>query len=706
MLRMKLSRAGVFAIVAVLFAALQSRADVKSVNATLADPPTHPYMPGGIASDGDTFMHAWGSLLNANGSQPGTPVYVDFVTNNDGTGWSVAAGKCNAQNIIVSYFSDAANLTGPTVANCMTDFGGSGTEGGWSGDSETWKSAGMLVVNGVLYLSVLRQQDGGSFLGDHATIMKSLNGGRSWCWATKSDCMVASNNGAPPTNGMAEFCDPVGSSNCSKLFVNIHFVQYERDAVPDSINQDDENTYIYGFASDSKRMNYYLMRINRSADLQIATNWYYYTGPSGGSVTAAGVWTQFGTSGSGKPSSCAGVMEPGCGATIVFTNDGAAGSNGGPIWTGTDFGYLIGSGNNTRSLYISKTLTGDTAGKWRRQIFAAPTLIPSNRVWAPTPIIDDFPEPVLSTLSVANPGTGNATAHLLLSSSGDYTNSSHDPATNNYAMFTAPLTLYAAAQEQNFYCNPVSALPNTSPNIPQWVSYFGNDTYNSNGPSAQVSDQSGHYPAVTLPLHVNWVTNGIGFHDTANSDVFELPYTADATGDFTLFVVYNRSNASNKGNAYERIVDKSSGSAGANGFTIQRMDTTANTWCFYVGGVGGCDTIHFTDGNDNLMAMRRRTVNGTSELSVWSSDPSVSSSSAPLLSVNVSSVANPAPTATNLFLGNSQQLVNPFEGTISAFVYYKNGLSDADAATAQRAVQDEMFCAARKIVLPGVTANN
>ena len=142
-------------------------------------------------------------------------------------------------------------------------------------------------------------------------------------------------------------------------FVNIHFVQYTRDGVTDTTNKDSQDTYIYGFSVDQARTNYYLMRIPRTSNLQVGTNWQYYVGAAGGSVTTSSNWAGFGTSGSGKPAGCAGSTAPDCGSTIVFTNgtdasgNTLAGSDGGPIWVGSDFGYLIGAGNNARSLYTS-----------------------------------------------------------------------------------------------------------------------------------------------------------------------------------------------------------------------------------------------------------------------------------------------------------------------------------------------------------------
>ena len=58
-----------FAILCPFLTTSRLHADVKSTQATLIDPPTK-YQPGGATSYGDTFMHAWGSLPNADSTQP------------------------------------------------------------------------------------------------------------------------------------------------------------------------------------------------------------------------------------------------------------------------------------------------------------------------------------------------------------------------------------------------------------------------------------------------------------------------------------------------------------------------------------------------------------------------------------------------------------------------------------------------------------
>jgi hypothetical protein len=670
-------------------------ADVKTPNATLTEPAVR-YNPSSFYSKGDTYMHAWGSLPNANSTQQDPVVYVDYVTQNDGYGWyNGTAWSCpNGQNITFSYFANATDLTSPTLSNCMTDFGGEASEDGWT-DGATWKSAGVTSINGVLYLTVLRQLDSPPWTGTDPTIMMSTNGGASWCYASASDCTYPSNNGKAPASGVSEFCV---SGDCPTRLVYIHFVQYEEDGGT-TITTDDQNNYIYGFASDLNRANYYLMRIARSSNLQVATNWQYYTGPVSGAITTSSYWTGYGPSGSNKTPSCSGSAEPDCGATIVFNSGaGSGGSNGGPIYVSTDFGYFIGAGYGDREFYSSQSLTGG----WTSQAYAAGSLIPSG--WSPqaTPIIDDFPEPVLSTMSLANEGESDATATFVISSSGDYTNTTSTLSTNNYAMFTQTMTLYKQDQGPQYYCAPATAFPSGA----NYESVFDNDTWYANpGPTEGIWDASGNYGLTALPTNLKWDDNGLGFPTTASTDVFKTPYTADVTGDFTLLVVYNRSDAVNNGGNYERIADKSDGGGGLDGFAIQRNGTTANEWCvYYNDAAGGCDsnTGDFPDGQNNLMVVRKLTSGSTSTLSVWNSN---SSPTSPLLSYSLSGVAAPT-NSTNLFIGNSQQLNTPLTGTILGFAYYNTGLSDTVAAQAQTAMEDYMYCVAREITLPGVTGNN
>lgn len=159
-------------------------------------------------------------------------------------------------------------------------------------------------------------------------------------------------------------------------------------------------------------------------------------------------------------------------------------------------------------------------------------------------------------------------------------------------------------------------------------------------------------------------------------------------------MVFNRSDAVNNGNVYERIADKSTGYPGLNGFTIQRNDLQASVWCVYMKNpglddVGGCDTNtnDFPDGSTNLMVVRHFTSGSTNTLSFWNSN---SSASNPLESYDASNVGTPN-AATNLYLGNSQQVDTPLTGTILAFAYYIKCSSGAGADSDRR--PDVLFSA-------------
>ena len=105
------------------------------------------------------------------------------------------------------------------------------------------------------------------------------------------------------------------------------------------------------------------------------------------------------------------------------------------------------------------------------------------------------------------------------------------------------------------------------------------------------------------------------------------------------------------------------------------------------------------------MAVRQLTTRETTTLTVWNSKTGTNGPSSPAASWSGSAVATPA-NSTYLDLGNAAAGVNPFTGTILGFIYYNTDLTDANAATATTAMEDQMYCAARRITLPGVTGNN
>jgi hypothetical protein len=281
-------------------------------------------------------------------------------------------------------------------------------------------------------------------------------------------------------------------------------------------------------------------------------------------------------------------------------------------------------------------------------------------------------------------------------------------------MYTATLTLYKQNQTQaanltRCSSGPATALPSDVSTNLKYETYTADAETNSSGPATEPYNIATG-TSTPLPTDLEWVEYGLGFPDTAATDVFKTPYN-DATGDFTVFVVYNRSDDVNTGAAYERILDKTSdGYGGDDGFVIQRNDTDASEWCFYIGYgehpsdklIGGCDTTTtaLPDGRDssgnpyyNLIAMEKKSVSGTSTLTVWNSKTGTDSLTDYLK--QWSGTLSTPTTNTYLRVGNSEALNTPLTGTIFALVYYNTALSSTDAATATTAVEDQAYCSSR-----------
>jgi hypothetical protein len=704
--------------------------------ATLSEPPTL-LQPGGNSSNGDTWFHAWGSLPNANGTQQSPIVYVDYVTSNDTGAWD---GTCSS-NIAFSYLdidtsTSPVSLTSPTVQNCLTDFTDNTT--GWD-DGYVWHSRGITSINGNLYMAVMRQYDSPNWYEYGVSIMKSINGGRSWCYDNGSDCSSTSNNGKPPAANEGEFCanstacsitsNPADNcsnlnttyyDNCSRI-ANFFFVQYERDGATDK-TVDEQNDYIYAIANPGYGIpvgGNYLLRVSRSANLQVGINWQYYTGSVGGNVTSSSNWTGFGTSGSNKPSGCSGSADPTCGATNIFSP--YSGADFGAVYVDSSIGYVTTTGFGPTVIATSTSLTGNSSdtGYWVPQIYWPPSLIPNGWSGGANPFIDDFQTPVLATLSTS--GTCDSSDPCLtLSSSGDYTNGS--PA---YAIHTQTLTLHDAGNgANNWSCSAATTPPSSNEEMMYLFdgdTWWNGSTQGDQGPNATLYNYV-TAGALSLPTDLEFVTNGLGFPDISRSDVFDTTYS-DRQTDFTLLIAFNRSEdySGNTANAWERIADKShSGYGGDQGFAIQRGGSNglaANEWCVYLAdAIGGCNphtgstysTGDFPDGLTNLMGIRQCTNNsgcdsssGTT-LTVWNSN---SSPSSPLFAANGSALSTPS-NSTTLDIGNGEPGGTPFLGTILGFIYYNAALSDSEAAQATNALEDYLYCGARNISFHGAPTGN
>jgi hypothetical protein len=230
-------------------------------------------------TNGDTWYNTWGADGNI------------YATSDDSNGF---LGTC-ANNFVVNEItgSNPSDLSSPFV-NCMTSYGGEGARGDY-GDGRTWKTDGIISVDGTLYVVVARQQDGsggypyGFQPSSNASIIKSTDDGRTWSnsFGTTGDPGGA----APPYNAQLGRADAMfpGSS-----FGTPEFIQYGEDDNPAS-TADGGDTYVYaisnnGYAYDGSDM--ILGRVLRSqiGDLD-AADWQYYTGPAGGDGMNPADWS-------------------------------------------------------------------------------------------------------------------------------------------------------------------------------------------------------------------------------------------------------------------------------------------------------------------------------------------------------------------------------------------------------------------------------
>lgn len=202
----------------------------------------------GRYDDGDSGRYAWCS-----GNK-------NYVLNNDGLGPNgiLTSGR----NIFLEELS--ANFTGPaggqlyTLRNSLDDFGTITqiNTNGWS-DGKHWKSGGLYCDGGVMYMVPYRQ--GGLHFGD-GSIMRSLDGGVSWCSPAHTDpsgnCTITpSATGDAPTNGQTTL-DFTGMRD-------IEFVQYGMDGGTWPL-VDDNDIWIYGYLQGDLIDDIYPIRIRRT----------------------------------------------------------------------------------------------------------------------------------------------------------------------------------------------------------------------------------------------------------------------------------------------------------------------------------------------------------------------------------------------------------------------------------------------------------
>lgn len=229
--------------------------------------------------NGDTAFNTWAADGNV------------YATSDDTTGFS---GRCNS-NVAVNELAggDPSTLTSP-YTNCMTSYGSAGSPGNYN-DGATWKTDGVISVDGTLYVVTARQVDGyggypaGYQASTDASIVKSADNGRTWSngFGTSGD----PNGAAPPPSPSGHGAEAMfpGQSFSTPVFVN-----YGQDDNP-ADTADGGDQYVYaistnGWAYDGSYD--ILGRVPRSkiGDLN-AADWQFYTGPAGGDGTDSANWS-------------------------------------------------------------------------------------------------------------------------------------------------------------------------------------------------------------------------------------------------------------------------------------------------------------------------------------------------------------------------------------------------------------------------------
>jgi hypothetical protein len=225
---------------------------------------------------GDTWYNTWAADGNI------------YATSDDGSGFN---GKCNS-NLTVNEFSgsDPVSLIS-RYSNCMTSFGHHANHQNYN-DQRTWKTDGVISVDGTLYVVVARQDGPGYPNGyqpsDDASIIKSANNGRTWSngFGTTRD----PNGAAPPRS-------PSGTGAKSMFpnaFTTPQFINYGRDDNAAS-TADGGDRYVYAVSNDGWAYDGSYMILGRVLRSKIgalnAADWQFYTGPPGGDGTPPANWS-------------------------------------------------------------------------------------------------------------------------------------------------------------------------------------------------------------------------------------------------------------------------------------------------------------------------------------------------------------------------------------------------------------------------------
>jgi hypothetical protein len=200
---------------------------------------------------GDTYDPAWADDDNL------------YCAGNDGYGFGSSGNSSNI-NFNKLTGNDYLNLTGTRVNDLISQYGTSGQTGP---DGRTWKSSGVICLNGTLYMVVGRHMYTDSNYGNrqsaiNASIVKSTDKGLTW---TRT---ATENYNSPMFPGM-RFSTP-------------YFIYYGKDG---AASVDNANNYIYAISNNGfwdNGDNYILGRVLRASIGNLsASDWQFFKGGDG-----------------------------------------------------------------------------------------------------------------------------------------------------------------------------------------------------------------------------------------------------------------------------------------------------------------------------------------------------------------------------------------------------------------------------------------
>jgi hypothetical protein len=232
----------------------------------------------GAWGPGDTWYDTWAADGNI------------YATSDDSLGFN---GRCHSNIVVNELTGTAPAFLASPYANCMTSYGVRGDKQNYR-DGRTWKTDGVISVDGTLYVVVARQVDGrGGYPGgyqssDDASIVKSADNGRTW--SNGFGTSRAKNGAAPPRS-------PGGTGAKSMFrtaFTTPQFINYGKDDNPAS-TADGANRYVYAISTDGWAYDGSYMILGRVLRSKIgrlnAADWQFYTGSPGGNGMLAANWS-------------------------------------------------------------------------------------------------------------------------------------------------------------------------------------------------------------------------------------------------------------------------------------------------------------------------------------------------------------------------------------------------------------------------------